>query len=129
MSGSFFDNPLRVPTDEARRASDAVNKHLHEHGMNAIGRWVALRLSDGGSDGVLYDSKSDAIRFQLHENQCAYVQVLPEGLSVRAAQSVLNVNRQFYDAGMKLADPDRMVELPQREETWTQHGLRAPWET
>lgn len=129
MSGSFIDNPLRLPTPEAQRASDIVNGHLAEHGFDAVGKWVALRLSDGGSDGNLYDSKAEAIRFQLHEKQCVYTQLLPEGMSVRAAQSFLNTHRQFYGAGMNLADPDRMVEVPQREETWKEHGLRAPWET
>ncbi len=122
MNG-FHDHPLKVPSPEAHRMSDVINGHLEEHKLDAVGRWAAIRLSDGGSDGVLYDNKSDAIRFQLHEKQCVYVQILPEGMSIRAAQSFLNVHRQFYDAGMNMADPDRQVEVPQREETWKHHGL------
>lgn len=119
----FYNHPLMVPSPEAQRASDVVNGHLAAHGMEAVGKWVAIRLSDGGSDGILYENKSEAIRFQLHEKQCVYTQLLPEGMSVRAAQSFINVHRQFYDAGMNMADPDRQVEVPQREETWKHHGL------
>lgn len=123
MTGDFFTNPLMQPSPEAQRMSDVVMGHLAEHGMEAVGRWVAIRLSDGGSDGVLYDHKQEAIRFQLHEKQCVYTQLLPEGMSVRAAQAFLNVHRKLYDAGMQMADPDRQVEIPQRRETWASHGL------
>lgn len=122
MNG-FHDHPLKLPSAEAQRASDVINGHLAEHGMEAVGRWVAIRLSDGGSDGNLYANKEEAIRFQLHEKQCVYTMLLPEGMSVRAAQSFINVHRQLYDAGMNMADPDRQVEIPQREETWKHHGL------
>lgn len=128
MTGDFFNNPLRMVSSEAKRASEAYNQALANNGLDCVGQWIAIRLSDGGSDGNLYPSKADAVRFQLHETQCCYLQILPEGLSERAAQSVIHVNRQLYDAGMNLADPDRMVELPQREETWKQHGLRTHWE-
>lgn len=125
MNGEgFYDHPLKQPSARAQRCSEAFNRHLAEHGMEAVGRWIAIRLSDGGSDGNLYDNKAEAIRFQLHEKQCAYAQLLPEGMSPRAAESFLMVSEKFYDAGMNLADPDRMVEIPQRRETWSQHGLR-----
>lgn len=102
--------------DAARRCADAYNEQLEEHGMNAPGKWIAVRLSDGGSDGVLYPTKGDAVRFQLHENQCAYISLLPNRLSVEDAASILRVHRKLYDANARISDPDKHVQLPMRRE-------------
>lgn len=91
--------------DAARRASDAVNIHIHALGVSALGRWVAIRLSDGGSDGVLYDTKTAAMRHQLHETMCMYVYVYPEGLPVEDALVLLRQTRKMYDAGVRIAPP------------------------
>lgn len=122
------DNPLRRKySDAAHRCSDTIRMHIAAERFNAIGRWVAIRLSDGGSDGKLYASKSEAVRFQLHETTCAYVQI-PGSLdmSPRSAENFLSINRQLYDAGLRIADPDREIHLPERPETWKQHGLILP---
>jgi hypothetical protein len=58
--------------------------------------WVAIRLSDGGSDGVLYPSKELAVSFQLHETQCAYLRVLAGGIPPREATSFLYHTAQLY---------------------------------
>lgn len=102
--------------DAAKRCSEAVNSQLTFKGTAAIGKWVAIRLSDGGSDNVLYDTKADAVRHQLHENLCAYVCITPDGMSVESALSYMRTNRKLYDKGMRLADPDKMVHLPNRRE-------------
>lgn len=96
-------------SDEARRCSEAVNIHLQTQGHWAIGRWVAIRLSDGGSDMVMYDKKADAVRHQLHEFQCAYVCIPPHGMSAKDAEGFLRVTRHMYDKGVRLADPDKPV--------------------
>lgn len=103
---------LTQDSDEARRASDAVNLALVAN-AEASGRWIAIRLSDGGSDGVLYDRKADAVRHQLHETQCAYVKIPPTGMTPRQAAVFLTFNRQLYAAGYRLQDPDRDVQIPQ----------------
>jgi hypothetical protein len=94
-------------SDAARRAADQINTHVAVHGWNVIGKWAAIRLSDGGSDGVMYDSKPDAVKHQLHEQQCAYVQIPPDGVTVSGMQSYLELHRKLYDAGMRLQDPER----------------------
>lgn len=96
-------------SDEARRACDAVNLHIEALGPAAAGRWVAIRLSDGGSDNVLYDTRPDAIRHQLHESLCCYVRIPPFGvrLTVMEAQSYLTLHRSMYDAGYRLQDPQQ----------------------
>lgn len=94
-------------SDAARHCSDAVNTHVTALGWEATKRWVAVRLSDGISDGVLYDTRRDAIRHQLHETQCAYICITPGGMNPCQAESYLKMHRQIYDAGAHFIDPDR----------------------
>ena len=89
--------------DAALACSDAVRQAIVD---GHAGRWLAIRLSDGGSDGIAYDSKRAAVRFQLHEQLCAYVRVPLDDMSPRAAEAFLRVNRACYAAGMRLADPE-----------------------
>jgi hypothetical protein len=91
-----------VVPDDARRAADIINMHIM---LKKCG-WVAIRLSDGGSDGVVYDVRADAIRHQLHENQCAYF-LLPEiPVTPWECDVMLRYNRQLYDNGVRMGDPD-----------------------
>jgi hypothetical protein len=78
---------------------------------HAIHSWVAIRLSDGGSDGVLYPRKALAVRHQLHEYQCAYIKIPMAGVSAREAEIFLRFNRMLYNAGHRLADPDKDIEV------------------
>ena len=105
--------------DEARRCSDAVNQAVTD---GHVGMWVAVRMSDGGTDGKVYGTKRDAIRAQLHEQQACYVKVPPDGMTPRQAKRWLELNRAIYDAGGRLADPDladRDVILPATREGYT----------
>lgn len=95
--------------DEAKRCAAAVNIHLNVAGVDAIGKWCAIRLSDGGSDMTLYDTKADAVRHQLDEFFCAYVCIPPGGMSEGDAVSWLRTMRQMREAGVRLADPDKHV--------------------
>lgn len=106
------ENALGVYSDAARRCSDVINLHVAAHKFNAFGKWAAIRLSDGGSDGVLYDTKADAVRHQLHETQCAYVCIPADGMGPREAEIYLEFNRKLYDNGMRLSDP-MTFHLPQ----------------
>lgn len=78
------------------------------HGRDAFGKWVAIFLGDGSCDLKLYESKAEAIRFQLHETQCAYLYMngVPRLGEVRL---FLDTNEELYDAGLRLADPDTYV--------------------
>jgi len=109
-------------SDAAKRLSDTVNMHAI---AGSWGKWIAVRLSDGGTDGVLYDSRADAIRHQLHEKLCAYVLVPIDGMTLRAAESYMRFVRQAYDAGFRLADPGGPDHIPAltREHARNQHVL------
>jgi len=71
-------------------------------------KWLAIRLQDGGYDGVLYDSREDAIRHQIDERFCAYVCM---GTMLAGAKELdcaiyLEFHRQAYDANMRLHEPE-----------------------
>lgn len=91
--------PLGCYSDAARRASEAVNLHLIADSEGNKGRWVALRLSDGGSDGIVYDTVIDAANHQLHYQLCMYVRIPWSGLPVAEAETLLDYHRRVYDAG------------------------------
>jgi hypothetical protein len=87
----------RIWRDKGRRCSDIVRQHLEDNNELARVSWVAIRLSDGGSDGVLYPAKNIAVEFQLHPTQCAYMRILPGGIPPREATSYLYHMAQLYE--------------------------------
>lgn len=112
-------------SDAARRMSDLISLAITAQGFGVFGKWMAFRLSDGGGDGVTYDRKADAVRHQLHEFLCCYVKVPPTGMTPRQCQNFLHFNRQLYDAGMRVSDPDRAVVMPMNPEHY-RPGLIIP---
>lgn len=95
-------------TDAGRRLAAA---HAEARRAGGIGRYIAARLSDGATDGVIYDTRADAIRHQLHETQCLYVMVQPGLLTEREATQLIDVHRRVYDAGFRLTDPDTLTPI------------------
>lgn len=90
-------------SDAGRRCSDIARIHIAAGG---IGRYIAVKLIDGSSDGNLYDTRADAIRHQLHETQCMYVKIPPDDLPPEYATRLLVLHRKVYDAGAHFTDPD-----------------------
>lgn len=96
-----------VISDEAKRVSDHYNLHRIADPHGSIGKWFAVKLHDGESDRVLYDSKSDAVTHQHHnENYYAFIQVGPWPMTPTDAESFLATHRRMYDAGLRMADRD-----------------------
>lgn len=98
-----------VISDAAKRASDNINAYVTFTPRDELQhKWMAIRLSDGGYDGTLYDSKRDAVRHQSNEFLCAYVSFrnLPGGSSPQEMEIFLRFNRDAYDAGFRMPDPD-----------------------
>lgn len=92
-------------TDDGRRLSDAVTLAILAGGRGA---WIAARLSDGGTDGQIYDTRTDAIRHQLHEDQCAYIRVpLAGDMPPIEATAYLDFNRRRLAAGFRMVDPEQ----------------------
>ncbi len=99
-----------VVTDAAKRAYDIAKSYVvFTPRDELINSWIAFRLADGGYDGTLYGSKRDAVRHQVSEYLCAYFcyRNAPAGFaSPKDAQIYLNINRAYYDNGLRLPDPD-----------------------
>jgi hypothetical protein len=96
-------------TDAARRMCDLINLHLVANVPTDIRfKWMAFRLSDGTSDNVMYDTREDCIKHQLHESLCAYFTFMNclGGANPVDCQIFLNLHRQAYDAGMRLHEPE-----------------------
>jgi hypothetical protein len=112
--------------DLGKRAAETINMHLFIDVEHATGKWVAIRMSDGGSDGVLYDTRADAINHQLHEQFCCYFQLPRTGATPDDARRFIEINRQLYNNGARLADPDMPGApiYPDNIESYIQRGIR-----
>jgi len=94
-------------TDPAKRLCDHYNLHKIGAGFNSIGKWFAVRLIDGDSDGVLYDDKLSAVTHQHHnETYYTFIKIIPPSMNVCEAEVALATARKLYDAGLRMADPD-----------------------
>lgn len=92
------DGPLGyVPSDSAKRMSDIVTTHWLADPRGNVGRWVAIRLSDGGSDHVVYDDVARAAWEQLHYKQCAYVRIPPGGIGPKESEVILAYHRITFE--------------------------------
>jgi hypothetical protein len=88
-----------VPSDPAKRMSDIITTHFLADPSGNRGRWVAIRLSDGGSDGIVYDDVARAAWEQLHYRQCAYIRIPTGGIGPRECDVILAYHRKVYDLG------------------------------
>lgn len=88
--------------DHAKRAYDVMNLHQIGKGEASWGKWCAFRLSDGGSDGVLYDTREQAIDHQLHPTQSCYLIIPPTGFTLSEIKDFLELSRTLYDKGARI---------------------------
>lgn len=92
----------------AQRAFEHLSLYQMVHGTEGMNRWLAISLADGSCDQNPYATKAEAIRFQLHETQCAYLffNGMPK---LNELRFFLDTNEELYDAGMSLADPGTYI--------------------
>jgi hypothetical protein len=107
-------------SDAARRCSWNVTIALLADKERAVNSWLAIRLSDGDCNGTLYDKKEDAVRdhMNLMFPYC-YVKIPADGMGAREAEVFLKFNRDLFDNGMRMSDPElgeREVIMPSRLE-------------
>jgi hypothetical protein len=100
--------------DAAARLRDSVNIHVTAQKEAATGKYVAVRLSDGSSDGSLYDTRRDATRHQINDPWCFYVRIAHGGIGLKEAWVVLCYARQAKKAGIVFSEEEAIV--PQRLE-------------
>lgn len=99
--------------DYAKRCSDIVNLHVL---AGDYGKFAAIRLSDGSSDGVAYDSREAAIRHQLHPEYCFFLFMPPDGLTPHDAWALIDFKRQAFDAGWSMTGEHEIIAELRREQ-------------
>lgn len=112
-------------TDAAKRCSDAIRLHI---AAGMARKWAAIRLSDGTSDGVAYDYRDEAVSHQLHETQCAYVQIPVDDMPPQHAEVFLAFHRKVYDQGFRMSSDvkdKRQVIMPYTVESMRNAFARA----
>lgn len=123
------ENLTMAELDAGKRASDHINGLLTFYGYEQLrDKCIAIRLSDGDYDGTVYDNRDDAIRHQLHEQQCYYVYFRglgPAGSKPLDMAILLEFQRRAYAAGMRLIDPDKRNGPELLMTTGELDGLRA----
>lgn len=104
--------------DAAARMRDAINLHVVALALGARERhlcWVAINLSDGRSDGNLYDSRADAVRHTQNKSRgWAYLKVGAERMGERESIIVLQMFRRAFERGVIFAEEE--VVVPQLSE-------------
>lgn len=107
----FSTNPQDIAdVDSAKRLSDIVNNICISQPLDVVIRsWIAISLADGSTDGVLYDTRLDAVSHQFFEQQCAYLclKESPHGMPTQEAYVFLKFHRDAYKSGFRLTDPDK----------------------
>lgn len=116
--------------DAGRRAADIINAKYAVYDWSDLqNQYMAIRISDGGSDGVLYETFRDAVRHQINEQQCYYVcfrNLGPAGAVAREMSILLDFARKAYAAGIKFVDPDAQMGGAQAIMTAARHDAHAP---
>jgi hypothetical protein len=111
-------------SDIAKRVADTFKLHKAAQSIEKPHGWFAVALSDGSSDYTLYDSKSDAIRHQKHnEMYYAYICIRPHTMTVCEAEVYMSMQRRLYDSGIKMVDPDKPMEVIARASREDQFSL------
>lgn len=106
-------------SDAAKRIADAYNLHRIAGaglGLSQVGKVFAARLSDGTSDGVLYDDIRDAIRHQKHNARWyCYLRIQRDAMTVCNAASFLKFHREADKAGLNFVgrhdEPQSAMEI------------------
>jgi len=131
---------IKQHSDAAKRFCDTYNLHKIGAGNASLGKWIAVRLSDGTSDDTLYDDKLAAVTHQHHNEQFyAFVCIAPPSMKVCDAEVLIRTHRKMYDAGMRMTDPghkrggmDLITRLTQSDQLAMARGavtgLIMPWE-
>lgn len=82
--------PLR-DEDSAKRMRDAIAVHRLALSNDEIvaGRYIGVRLTDGGTDGQAYESKAEVVKHQAYGYRYVAMRIPPITLSVAACDSLL----------------------------------------
>jgi len=94
--------------DSATRMRDVIALHRLVLSIEEImaGRYVAIALSSGGSDGQVYDSREEAVKHQrasISADHVLYMRIPPSSPDAATCDTILWYARVRYDAGYRPA--------------------------
>lgn len=102
-------------TDAAKRLRDTYALHRVADPIGNLGKWFAVNLGTAENDGVLYDSRLDAVMHQHHnERFYAFVQIVPSTMTYCDAEYFLSAHRKMREKG---------ITMPARDEHGGGRGL------
>lgn len=108
--------------DAAKRMADTIALHQTVLSRDEIlaGRFVAIRLADGGSDGVAYETRAEAITHQANSpSRCAYFRIPLDRWRPQTCDVLLWYVRCGYDSGVR-EDPAAALIIPSNREELVQ---------
>jgi hypothetical protein len=100
--------------DAAKRMADAIELHQRVLTKDELlaGRYIAVRLADGGSDGVAYESRSAAVEHNRNNpSRCGYFRIPFERWGPKTCDVLLWYVRSAYDNGVR-EDPAHALIIP-----------------
>lgn len=101
-------------SEAAKRMSSEVTMHAV---LGNYGKWAAFALADGSSDHVAYDTRSDAISHQHHnEDRYTFILIPPAGMTLGEGMQVLTFWRLMRDAGYRATDPQLAMPLTKEDQ-------------
>jgi hypothetical protein len=106
-------------SDAAKRMADTIALHQTALSKDELlaGRYVAIRLADGGSDQTAYDTRAEAIAHQINNpSRCGYFRVPLERWNAQTCDVLLWYVRGCYDSGFR-EDPAHQLVIPNAVES------------
>lgn len=106
--------------DRAKRMADVLALHqtVLSRDELLVGRFVAIRLADGGSDGVAYDTRADAVEHQRNSmSRHAYFRIPLQRWGARQCDVLLWYVESCYNSGFR-EDPAHQLYIPNNLENW-----------
>lgn len=120
--GDTCNHPFHLHSDAAKRMADIVMQQWTDHGWDAVGKWMGFSLVNGDSDKVLYPLKQYCVRHNDEFRYC-FIKLHPAGMSACEAEVMLKFHRSAYDAGFRLADPEKKSGGPDIIPRITREGM------
>lgn len=101
---------LAENSEDAKRLSASVTMHAVN---GSAGKWAAYKLHDVTTDNTAYDTRKDAVRCHWpYQDYYFYVFISPGGMALEEAYSYLKYNRDLYEKGFRMPDPEDSEYIP-----------------
>jgi hypothetical protein len=92
----------------ASLAAQRISSEMTLHALNHAEGWVAFALQDGSPlDHTVYETRVDAVKAaKWDRDRFIFLEVQPDAMNVREAETVLGFARMLHDAGFRIPSPE-----------------------